>query len=84
MLTGDNPEYHRKIFEGLRDAGIGVQLHYEPVHLQPYYKKLGFESGNYPKAESYAKKAISLPIYPGLTPEEQNYVVDTLHNLLKT
>lgn len=84
VLNKDNREYHREIFEGLRDAGIGVQLHYEPVHLQPYYKNLGFKPGNFPKAETYARKAISLPLYPGLKQEEQEYVIDTLHNLLKT
>lgn len=83
LLNRDDREYHRKIFKGLRDAGIGVQLHYEPVHLQPYYKKLGFKPGNFPKAETYARKAISLPLYPGLKPEEQEYVIDTLHNLLR-
>ena len=83
LLNKDNQKYHRKIFEGLRDAGIGVQLHYEPVHLQPYYKKLGFNPGNFPNAETYARKAISLPLYPGLKPEEQEYVIHTLHNLLK-
>ena len=83
LLKRDDREYHKKIFKGLREAGIGVQLHYEPVHLQPYYKKLGFKPGNFPKAETYARKAISLPLYPGLKPEEQEYVIDTLHNLLK-
>ena len=84
VLKRDDREYHRKIFEGLRDAGIGVQLHYEPVHLQPYYKKMGFKHGNFPKAEAYARKAISLPLYPGLKQEEQEYVIDTLHGLLRT
>ena len=49
------PKISQKIFEGLRDAGIGVQLHYEPVHLQPF-TKLGFNSGNFPNAEAYTRK----------------------------
>ena len=57
---------HRRVFEGLRAAGIGVQLHYTPVHLQPYYRRLGFREGDFPVAEAYASSAISLPLYPGL------------------
>ena len=56
-------EQHRKIFEGLRLAGIGVQLHYIPVHLQPYYRKLGFVEGQFPKAEAYAESAFSLRFF---------------------
>jgi len=57
---------HREVFEALREAGIGVNLHYMPVHLQPYYRALGFEQGMFPEAEAYGRDAISLPIYPGL------------------
>jgi hypothetical protein len=58
--------------------GFRVNLHYTPVHLQPYYRNLGFQEGDYPEAESYGYEAISLPIYPDLTNGEQNYVIETL------
>jgi UDP-4-amino-4,6-dideoxy-N-acetyl-beta-L-altrosamine transaminase len=77
-----NPELHRRVFEGLRAAGIGVQLHYSPVHLQPYYRRLGFSEGDFPEAEAYARNAISLPLYPGLQEEEQDRVVHLLSNVL--
>ena len=56
---------HRRVFEGLRAAGIGVQLHYAPVHLQPYYRSIGFDKA-FPEAEAYAMSAMSLPLFPGL------------------
>ena len=70
------------MFEGLRAAGIGVQLHYTPVHLQPYYRRLGFREGDFPEAEAYASNAISLPLYPGLGDGDQQRVVRTLSSLL--
>ena len=73
---------HRQVFEGLRAAGIGVQLHYSPVHLHPYYCKLGFAEGQFPEAEAYATSAISLPIFPGLSTNEQQKVSSVIANLL--
>ena len=81
-LENPSPQHHRRIFEGLRSAGIGVQLHYTPVHLQPYYRRFGFQEGDYPEAEAYASNAISLPIYPGLEQNDQQRVVNTLTTLL--
>lgn len=75
-------EEHRQIFEVLRRKGIGVQLHYSPVHLQPYYRNYGFHEGDFPHAEAYATNAFSLPLYPGLSHGEQLRVVKTLANLL--
>ena len=69
---------HHSLFETLRREGICVNLHYTPVHLQPYYRNLGFQEGDYPEAKSYGYEAISLPIYPDLTNGEQNYVIGTL------
>jgi UDP-4-amino-4,6-dideoxy-N-acetyl-beta-L-altrosamine transaminase len=71
-------EQHRQVFEGLRAAGIGVQLHYSPVHLQPYYRALGFAEGQFPEAESYARRAISLPLFPALSDLEQDRVMQVL------
>jgi UDP-4-amino-4,6-dideoxy-N-acetyl-beta-L-altrosamine transaminase len=66
---------HREIFEALRAAGIGVNLHYVPVYRQPYYQELGFRPGHCPNAEAYYAEAISLPMYPSLTEEEQRQVI---------
>ncbi len=81
-LDNNDPEHHRRVFKGLRSAGIGVQLHYSPVHLQPYYRRLGFAEGDFPEAEAYARNAISLPLYPGLQEPEQKRVVQVLGELL--
>lgn len=72
----------RELFEALRAAGIGVNLHYIPVHLQPYYRALGFADGDYPEAEHYFSEAISLPLFPDLTDEQQDYVIEQLRSLM--
>jgi dTDP-4-amino-4,6-dideoxygalactose transaminase len=73
---------HRQVFEELRQAGIGVNLHYIPVHTQPYYQKLGFKWGDFPESEKYYQEAISLPMYYGLSDENQERVVLELNNYL--
>lgn len=73
---------HRRVFEALREAGIGVNLHYIPIHLQPYYCELGFAEGDFPEAERYYRQAITLPLYPDLTDLQQDHVVDTLRQVL--
>lgn len=73
---------HPRVFEELHSAGIGVNLHYIPVHTQPYYQQLGFSWGDFPQAESYYQEAITLPIYYGLTQEDQDRVVMTLQEVL--
>lgn len=73
---------HLEIFDSLREAEIGVNLHYIPIHLQPYYSKYGFKSGDFPNAENYYKTAITLPLYPKLKNEEQDYVVKILKGAL--
>ncbi|MBD9598856.1 UDP-4-amino-4,6-dideoxy-N-acetyl-beta-L-altrosamine transaminase [Pseudomonas sp. PDM10] len=72
---------HRQVFEGLRAAGVGVNVHYIPLHLQPYYRDLGFAEGDFPQAERYYAEAISLPLYPLLSDEHQDYVVEQLRRL---
>lgn len=62
----------------LRERGFGVNLHYLPVHLQPFYRRLGFAPGQFPNAERYAQRAITIPLYPGLTREDQDAFVDAL------
>jgi UDP-4-amino-4,6-dideoxy-N-acetyl-beta-L-altrosamine transaminase len=66
---------HREVFEALRAAGIGVNLHYVPIYRQPYYRDLGFRPGHCPNAEDFYAEAISLPMYPSLTEEEQRQVI---------
>ena len=73
---------HLEVFNGMREAGILVNLHYIPVHLQPYYQEIGFKEGQFPEAEKYYKEAISLPMFPTMTEEQQNQVVSTLKELL--
>ena len=81
-LENKDVNFHRKVFESLRSNNIGVQLHYLPVHLQPYYRDQGFKENDYPMAESYANNAFSLPIFPGLTDEAQSYVISKLKDSL--
>lgn len=71
------------VFQALRDAGIGVNVHYIPIHTQPHYTRLGFKRGDFPAAEHYYDHAISLPLFPALTPDQQNKVVDTLAQALR-
>jgi dTDP-4-amino-4,6-dideoxygalactose transaminase len=62
----------------MRASGIGVNVHYIPVHLQPYYRDLGFRDGDFPNAERYYRRTITLPLHPGLTHEQQDRVVAAL------
>ncbi len=66
------------VFETLRTAGIGVNVHYIPIHTQPYYQKLGFQWGDFPQAEYFYSRIISLPLYAGLTKQSQEYVASVL------
>ncbi|HCM0453941.1 TPA: UDP-4-amino-4,6-dideoxy-N-acetyl-beta-L-altrosamine transaminase [Vibrio parahaemolyticus] len=71
------------VFDALRERGIGVNLHYIPVHTQPYYQDLGFTEGEFPESEQYYREAISLPMFHGMTEAQQNAVVDVLTDILK-
>jgi dTDP-4-amino-4,6-dideoxygalactose transaminase len=73
---------HKEVFDLLREKGIGVNLHYIPVHLQPYYHDLGFKKGQLPVAESYYKNAISIPLFHAMSEEQQNEVVKVLTTIL--
>tara|TARA_B100000767_G_C19771001_1_gene540007 strand:- start:268 stop:1425 length:1158 start_codon:yes stop_codon:yes gene_type:complete len=72
----------REIFEDLRNLGIGVNIHYIPVHLQPFFQKMGFRLGDFPEAEKYYADAISLPIFQTLTTSNQDKVIDSLKEVL--
>ena len=67
-----------EVFAAMRGVGVGVAVHYIPVHLQPYYRALGFKAGDFPHAEAYYRRCITLPLYPGLGPTQQDQVVQAL------
>jgi UDP-4-amino-4,6-dideoxy-N-acetyl-beta-L-altrosamine transaminase len=69
---------HRQVFEGLREQNIGVNVHYIPVHTQPFYTQIGFAVGDFPQAEKYYAEGISLPMYQDLTHAQQDQVVAAL------
>lgn len=70
------------VFQEMRERGVGVNVHYIPVHLQPFYKKQGFKDGMFPFAEAHGKKVLTLPLHPNLTAEQQEYIVTTLEKAL--
>ena len=72
----------REIFSLLREQGIGVQIHYIPVHTQPYYRQLGFNWGDLPESEAYYQEAISLPIHYDLSDAEQDRIIQTLKEVI--
>lgn len=82
VIELDDPARRREVFEALRAADIGVNVHYIPVHTQPYYRDMGFAAGDFPAAEAYYAAAISLPMYPTLTESEQDRVVSVLASQL--
>jgi len=72
----------REVFEALRAADIGVQVHYIPVHLQPSYRRMGFAPGDFPAAEAFYARCMSLPLFPRLTEEQQQHVVASITQAL--
>ena len=77
------PISKKQFFERMKNSGILLQVHYIPVHLQPYYKRnFGFKEGDYPNSENFYKNEISLPIYPSLTKEDQLKVVEETKAIL--
>lgn len=81
LNQADQPR-QRFIVSQLRALGITAHLHYIPIHLQPYYQQLGFSLGQLPQAENYYQRAITLPMFPGLTTEQQRYIVDAFQRCL--
>jgi dTDP-4-amino-4,6-dideoxygalactose transaminase len=73
---------HRQVFEEMRLRGIGVNLHYIPVHTHPFYEKLGFKRGDFPQSERYYSEAMSLPIFQTLEDGQQDKVVTALRAVL--
>lgn len=83
VMPGPGVADRATVFARLRAAGIGVNVHYEPIPLQPYYRGLGFQPGQFPAAEAYAAQALSIPLYPGLTEAQQDRVVAALTEALQ-
>jgi dTDP-4-amino-4,6-dideoxygalactose transaminase len=81
-LDAIKPLTHAEVFQLLRERDILVNLHYIPVHIQPYYQKMGFEWGDFPNAEAYYKSAISIPMFPVLSCDAQDKVITALHEIL--
>ncbi len=82
LQPGSSRNARHEVFEALSASGIGTQVHYIPVHTQPYYRNLGFETGNFPEAEQYYEDALSLPLYYELSYEHQDEVVAALRDKL--
>jgi perosamine synthetase len=84
LIKHDHISMNKKqVFEALRARGLIVQVHYIPVHLQPFYKNFGFKEGDYPVAENYYQQAISLPLYPSLTFSDVHYIVETIKDTVR-
>lgn len=83
VLPHSQKESHKDIITSLRASNIFAHVHYIPIHLQPYYQALGFQNGDFPFAEDYYQRAISLPLYPNLTADEQQYIIHTLLSTLE-
>ena len=76
-----SPNSRRVVFDRLRTSGVGVNVHYIPVHLQPHYRKMGFEIGDFPVAEAYYENALTIPLFPNLSEESQRLVIDSVLQL---
>jgi UDP-4-amino-4,6-dideoxy-N-acetyl-beta-L-altrosamine transaminase len=72
----------REVFDRMREFGIGVNVHYIPVHLQPYYQSLGFGPGSFPEAEAYYEEALTIPLFPAMSDADQDAVVESLERSL--
>jgi UDP-4-amino-4,6-dideoxy-N-acetyl-beta-L-altrosamine transaminase len=83
QLTDEATRSHREIFEDLRAHGLGANLHYIPIHTQPYYRALGFGDGDFPNAEDYYRRSISIPLYHGMSDSDQQRVMDVLTEVVR-
>lgn len=73
----------KELYDYLKTKNIFCQVHYIPVHLHPYYQQQGYKKGDYPLSENYYSQCLSLPMYPGLTKEEQHFVIESIKNFIK-
>ena len=82
LKLGEITKSRREVFETLRKKGIGVNIHYIPVHTHPYYVAMGFKNGDFPLAERYYSEALSIPLFATLTNDDQRFVVEALRETL--
>lgn len=82
VIRLDPPQSRRQLYDKFIQAGIHVNVHYIPVHLQPYYRDLGFNPGDFPEAERYYSETLTLPLFPALSDSDQQQVIDVLHEAL--
>ena len=78
FTDSSGPRSQSGVFNRLRDSGVGVNLHYIPIYRHPYYSAMGFERSNFPEAEIYYQRAISIPMYPNISEDEQSFVIDVI------
>ncbi len=83
LKLDDIAKSRREVFEALRALGIGVNIHYIPVHTQPHYNTMGFKAGDYPEAERYYEEAISIPMYSTLSEADQDFVISAIRDALE-
>lgn len=83
IIRLNNSDERLTVFEKLRSQGVGVNIHYIPVHLQPYYRNIGFKVGDFPVSEDYYSRAISIPLHAGLTDAEQEMTATALRDALQ-
>ena len=85
LIDTNRTKFDRKfIFDYLRNSDIGVNVHYIPVHTQPFYRRRGFKTGDFPLSEWYYSRTISLPLYYGLSDDDQQIVIDTLRDAFES
>ena len=78
MINDNSAKSNYELMNFLSNYGIGTQLHYLPIHLQPYYKKIGFKKNNFPNAEYYSKKALSIPIHVHLSFDDVDFITNKI------
>ena len=84
IRLSDEPRRNKiEIFSALRDSGIGVQVHYIPVYLHPYYQEMGYKQGMCPSAEEFYQREISIPVHPGMDDQAVDTVIETLRRIFK-
>ena len=84
LLRDEYKDKKSEIFHKLRGEGLGVQVHYIPVYLQPYYQKLGYKKNSCPISEEFYQKEISIPMYPTMDNENVYYVIDKIFNIFES
>ena len=80
-LIDKSPDFHLHVFKEFHKRNIYIQIHYQPIHLNPYYLKMGFKKGSYPNSEIYATSSFSIPIYTKLEKSDFDYVIETFYSI---